>query len=98
MKAGIDFPSLFVKDNFTSRRTTGHNLHDPDSLMTGAEIDAGFTYANSTREWNNQRHYLLACAGNLSSSEIARTAPRILLSTIHRSVSVMAAYDHEEAA
>ena len=28
MIAGIDFPSLFTKDNFTSRRTTGHNMHD----------------------------------------------------------------------
>jgi len=98
MKAGIDFPSLFVNDNFTSRRTTGHNLHDPDSLITGAEIEAGFTFANSTREWNDQAHYLKACLGDLTSEEIAQTAPRIFISTIQRSLFVMAAYDHEEAA
>jgi len=98
MKAGIDFPSLFVSDNFASRRTTGHNLHDPDSLITGAEIEAGFTYINSTREWNDQAHYLNACLCNLTSEEIAHTAPRIFISTLQRSLFVMTAYDHEEAA
>ena len=42
MLVGIDFPSLFTHDNFTSRRTTGCNLYDPESLLTGFEIGAGF--------------------------------------------------------
>ncbi len=96
MKAGIDFPSLFVKDNFTSRRTTGHNLHDPESFITGAEIAAGFTYTNSTREWDDQAHYLNACLGNLTCDEITRTAPRVFIATIY-SVSLLAAYEEEAA-
>ena len=44
---GIDFAGNFEKDNFASRRTTGNNMYDPESLITGAELAAGLTYKNS---------------------------------------------------
>ena len=43
MFVGVDFPSLFDKDNFTLRRTTGHNMHDPESFITGRELEQGLT-------------------------------------------------------
>lgn len=79
MICGIDFPSFFDKDNFTLRRTTGHNMHDPESFITGAELEKGFTYTNSRRNWANYRHYVAAVAGMLTPEEIAKTAPRVCL-------------------
>lgn len=76
MFAGIDFPSLFDKDNFTLRRTTGHNMHDPESFITGGELAKGLTYTNSKRKWANENHYLAAVAGLITPEEIAKTAPR----------------------
>jgi hypothetical protein len=79
MIAGIDFPSSFTKDNFKSRRTTGHNLHDPESLITGADIAAGFTYTNSARDWGSQQEYTIAVLGHLTCEQIVCRAPRVLL-------------------
>jgi hypothetical protein len=84
MIAGVDFPSLFVKDNFTSRRTTGHNLLDPDSLISGAEIAAGLTYHNSSRNWNDHAHYIAACSGQITTEQVLASAPRIHLSILRR--------------
>lgn len=78
MIAGQHFPSLFDGDNFTSRRTTGHNWLDPESVITGKEVYAGFTANNSARNWANERHYHLAASGILTVDEIVRTAPRRL--------------------
>jgi hypothetical protein len=76
MFAGIDFPSRFEKDNFVSRRTTGHNMLDPESLISGAEIQQGLAYDNSKRNWESEEHYMSAVLGNISTDEILRTAPR----------------------
>ena len=77
MFVGINFPSRFDKDNFTSRRTTGHNMYDPESLISGEEIEAGLTYLNSKRYWADEKHYLSAVDGTLSPDEILATAPRV---------------------
>jgi hypothetical protein len=77
MIVGKDFPDLFAKDNFTLRRTTGHNMHDPESFITGAEISKGFTYTNSRRNWSDHSHYLQAVVGDISPEQIASTAPRV---------------------
>jgi hypothetical protein len=91
MFSGIDFPGLFESDNFTSRRTTGNNLHDPESLITGGEAALGFTYTNSRRNWVDEWDYHIACGYDLqsrghgegfdpyTSEEIARVAPREFL-------------------
>jgi hypothetical protein len=76
MFVDVDFPNLFTNDNFTSRRTTGCNLYDPESLLTGFEIGAGLNYLNSARTWRNEEHYHLACSGALSIDQILTTAPR----------------------
>jgi hypothetical protein len=49
---------------------------DPDSLLTGAEGQAGFTYTNSRRIWPDEKTFRRAIAGELSSAEILRLAPR----------------------
>lgn len=80
MFAGTNFPSLFEKDNFTLRRTTGHNWYDPESLITGAEIAKGMTYTNSKRMWLSEAHYHSAVSMNLSTDtvdSIISTAPRV---------------------
>jgi hypothetical protein len=90
--AGIDFPSRFTADNFTSRRTTGHNMYDPDSLITGEEIARGMTYTNSTRSWRNEEHYIQAISGELSPEEIAESAPRMLKSADVKSQGLALGY------
>lgn len=79
MFVGIDFPSLFEGDNFTIRRATGHNMYDPESLISGAEIAAGMTYTNSRRNWMSEQHYLNAAAGLIACESILRNAPRVLV-------------------
>jgi len=76
MFVGFDIPSFFDKDNFTSRRTTGHNMHDPESFITGAELAAGYTYENSRRDWRDYNHYVSAVIGDLTPEQIAEQAPR----------------------
>lgn len=68
---------FFGKDNFTSRRTTGHNLYDPESLITGAEVEAGFTYENSERKFPSDG--LLeefAIRGAMPTADILLIGPR----------------------
>jgi hypothetical protein len=77
MIVGKDFPSFFDKDNFTQRRTTGHNMHDPESFITGAEIAKGFTYTNSRRNWDSFSTYVKAVAGDYSPEQIEQIAPRV---------------------
>ncbi len=67
--------SLFSEDNFASRRTTGHNLYDPESLLSGAEIAVGLGYDNP-RVWPNYSTYVEACEGYLTAEEILTLAPR----------------------
>ncbi len=76
---GVDFPSRFNSDNFTSRRTTGHNMPDPESLISGAEISRGMTYRNSRRNWRDESHYLAAVSGELTTEQILEQAPRVLV-------------------
>jgi len=76
MFVGIDFPSFFDADNFTTRRTTGHNMYDPESLITGAEVEKGFTYTNSKRNFRDYNHYVAAVIGDLTPEQIAEQAPR----------------------
>jgi hypothetical protein len=84
MRIGIDFPSMFAKDNFTTRRTTGHNWYDPESLITGEEIKVGFTPANSTRNYLSEAHYHACVSQQLSPETIALTAPRVYREELQR--------------
>lgn len=76
MFAGKDFPSMFEGDNFTQRRTTGHNWYDPECLISGREVSQGYTYLNSGRWWTDQNHYIRAVSQELTPEEILNTAPR----------------------
>lgn len=71
-----DINSKFERDNFTSRRTTGHNLFDPESLLTGDEIARGLGYGDK-RVWPDQETYERACAGLIPSKDIPAIAPRV---------------------
>jgi hypothetical protein len=68
---------LFTADNYALRHTTGHNMRDPESLLTGAEINAGYDYANSHREYPSKEVYLLAVSGEMTSEDVSRIAPRV---------------------
>lgn len=74
---------LFERDNFASRRTTGHNLYDPNSLMSGAESENGFTYANSTRKFPDVETELAAVDGRLTTEEILKVGPRVFTDGRH---------------
>ena len=66
----------FEGDNFTSRRTTGHNLFDPESLITGEEEAKGFTYLNSRRQYPSDEVREQICRGDIPASEVPTIAPR----------------------
>lgn len=82
----------FEKDNFTSRRTTGHNLFDPDSLITGEEAEAGLTYTNSSRKFPDVETREKVIRGEISQADVVRLYPRVLNDTspanYHQVVSV----------
>jgi len=75
--AGIDFPDAFAQDNFASRRTTGNNAFDPDGFITGAELEAGLTYANSRRAFPNEYDYTDTVRGLYRVDFVARYFPRV---------------------
>ena len=68
--------SHFTKDNFTSRRTSGHNAYDPESLLTGAELAAGFEYGD-LREYPSQACYDAIVSGQVPVDDIPVLAPRV---------------------
>ena len=70
--------TYFATDNFTTRRTTGHNMLDPESLMTGAELAAGFTYTNSHRHFDSQSLYDAVVSGDIPADQGPLRAPRVL--------------------
>lgn len=83
MRSGVDFWDLFKADNFTSRRTTGHNMYDPESLITEREVAEGLSYDNSHREWYNEATYLKACSGELTPEQIMYLGPRVENVDVH---------------
>jgi hypothetical protein len=74
----VDAKETFAQDNFTSRRTTGHNLFDPDSLLTGAEEAQGLTYTNSSRKFPDVETREAVIRGEVSQADIVRLYPRTL--------------------
>ena len=70
--------SLFEQDNYALRHFTGHNMLDPESLITGAEIAEGMTYGNSHRDWLSKHSYRRACSGEMSTHDVIIVAPRVL--------------------
>ena len=70
--------SKFENDNFTSRRTTGHNMFDPESLMSGEEETQGMTYLNSHRLFPDAKSEDDAITGKIGTDEVLRIAPRRL--------------------
>lgn len=81
--AGRDFPSFFEDDLFSLRRSgtafAAGNPYDPESLLTGGEIQNGLTYTNSRRNWPDEATYLEAVGGGMTREEILRIAPRAFL-------------------
>lgn len=70
---------LFGKDNFTQRRTSGHNMYDPESLITGKESSEGMTYLNSRRVFPSVDAEFDAIEGKMGVDEILKAAPRQLV-------------------
>ena len=84
---------LFEKDNFTSRRTTGNNMFDPESLLTEGESRQGYEYDNSKRDWPESgnfndpvtrvlrnRVYEAVADGLIPANLVPSIAPRVLIS------------------
>lgn len=69
--------TYFETDNFTTRRTTGHNMLDPESLITGDELARGFTYQNSHRDYPGQATYDAIVSGDVSVTLVPLVAPRV---------------------
>ena len=67
---------LFSQDNYALRHSTGHNMHDPESLLTGKEIADGWTYENSHRIYPDIETYNRAVSGEMSSEDIARSCSK----------------------
>ena len=83
------FFDYFTRDNFTWRRTTGHNAYDPESLLTQAEIDAGLDYTDA-RVWPDKATYERAVSGEIPVDQIPVIAPRVRTpyKVVHRHVGV----------
>ena len=73
-----EIETSFEKDNFTSRRTTGHNLFDPDSLLSGEEEAKGLTYANSSRKFPSAEVRESVIRGEMAQADILKLYPRTL--------------------
>lgn len=52
-------------------------LFDPDGLITGAELEQGFTFWNSKRVYRDQEHYNQAVGGYIAVDDIPAECPRI---------------------
>ena len=76
---GGSIESYFERDNFASRRTTGSNMFDPESLLTGAEIAEGLDYGNSSRDYPSQATYDRIAHGDFPASDVPKLAPRVLI-------------------
>ena len=86
----------FTSDNFSSRRTTGNNLYDPESLLTGEEAAAGYTYDNSIRVWPDEQTYLEVCHGEIPARLVSKIAPRHfkVTSPVAVAIAPLRAHDH----
>ena len=103
--AGRDFPSRFEKDLFSERRSgtcfTCGNPWDPESLISGAELAVGMTYANSKRNWGYttptretaEALYADAVSGLLTPDEVLEIAPRHLTENMNER-RLMGAFDN----
>jgi hypothetical protein len=69
--------NYFAQDNFTTRRTTGHNMLDPESVITGRELAKGLDYRNSKRLYASIEQYNAAVDGSLSVEQIEVLCPRV---------------------
>ena len=81
--------TYFAQDNFSTRRTTGHNMLDPESLITGAELAAGFTYKNSHRAFDSHRVfdsqslYDAVVSGDIAAHLVPQFAPRAFTGNVY---------------
>lgn len=79
---GRDFDGFFASDNYDLRHATGHNMLDPESVITGNEISQGMSYANSRRQYPDIETYVKAASGDLGAGELSKTAPRVRIDQI----------------
>lgn len=71
----------FDTDNFSERRANSigaGNAFDPESLITGYEIERGFTFTNSHRDYPGQHTYDAIVRGEVPMAIVHLVAPRVL--------------------
>lgn len=80
---GAEVPNPFSTDQIALRRNNSGsgNPYDPESLLTGREIEQGFTYDNSRRSWASESAFKSAMAGNMTTSQVLLYGPRVPVST-----------------
>lgn len=54
------------------------DLYDPESLITGAEVEAGFTYDNSCRDYFLPEYKRIIAITGIEPELLTRFAPREL--------------------
>lgn len=82
----------FDRDNFELRRSNSPACgvpYDPDSLLTGAEVEAGLTYMDK-RHWASEVERNAAVAGAFLPQVIPELAPRVLSADHEELVEVLA--------
>jgi hypothetical protein len=87
-KTPVKIKTYFDQDNFTSRRTTGHNMLDPESFITGRELAMGFRYDNSHRYFSSQQLYDDVVNGNISINDVQYVAPRVFNTPTEKDTNV----------
>jgi hypothetical protein len=79
--------NINFEDNFAQRRASQNVAYDPDSLLTGAEVEAGLDYENSTRVPVDRNtfssdidlaYHADAIAGELDTTKVLTFLPRTL--------------------
>lgn len=71
--------NYFQGDTFAERRNATPSAgvaYDPESLLTGAEAEAGLTYQDR-RLWPSEAAFIAAIEGRLTPEQVAAVAPRV---------------------
>lgn len=77
---GASSPRIdFTGDVFALRRNNSGagNPYDYNSLLTGEELEAGFDYDNSHREFSDPQEEVAASYGHRTTEQILAAGPRV---------------------
>jgi hypothetical protein len=83
IQEGVDFVGKFDDhSHYEEQHQPGFCPFDPESVITGAEIQEGFTFTNSKRIYSNLAWYEWVTKYGPNAGFLARVFPRRFLPTI----------------